>query len=114
MVLDVLTAYPPDNAKSIYSLEKIGLFNRLTMVTGEEMIVRFITTIALWVSVMATNTIMGGCMAITMVALGINEPKDWRPLFGSVKDAYTVRRFWRYATHLTFCVACSWLTSWLQ
>jgi len=39
-------------------------------------------------------------VALAAVGLGLSEPRYWRPLFGSISQAYTVRRFWRYALFL--------------
>ena len=38
-----------------------------------------------------------GAMAFLSVALGISEVKSWRPGFGPISEAYTVRRFGGYA-----------------
>jgi hypothetical protein len=32
--------------------------------------------------------------ALITTALGIYSPRDWPPLFGSISDSWTVRRFW--------------------
>lgn len=37
-------------------------------------------------------------VAAISVALGIYGPEQWPPMFGSLKDAYTVRRFWAYVS----------------
>jgi hypothetical protein len=57
--------------------------------------------IHLGVAVMAWGP-MGACfisifyriVAVTSVALSFSGPRQWPSLFGSVTDAYTIRRFW--------------------
>ena len=43
-----------------------------------------------WVMFTATHDIL----AFVHVAIGIDEPEDWPGLYGSIFDAYSVRRFW--------------------
>lgn len=38
-------------------------------------------------------------LGVVCVALGVSEPKRWPKLFGRVRDAYTVRRFWGNSWH---------------
>jgi hypothetical protein len=33
--------------------------------------------------------------SIVSVGLGETEPRDWPPMFGSLSDAYTLRKFWK-------------------
>ncbi|KAL3459749.1 membrane bound O-acyl transferase family-domain-containing protein [Aspergillus heterothallicus] len=55
----------------------------------------------LGVAVMAWGP-MGACfisifyriVAVVSVALGVSNPRQWPSLFGSMTDAYTIRRFW--------------------
>ncbi|KAF9010835.1 membrane bound O-acyl transferase family-domain-containing protein [Cyathus striatus] len=35
-------------------------------------------------------------LSVIFVGLGISNPQDWPTLYGSWKDAYTVRRFWEF------------------
>jgi hypothetical protein len=35
-------------------------------------------------------------LAVVSVSAGLSNPGQWPNLFGSLSDAYTVRRFWRY------------------
>lgn len=37
--------------------------------------------------------------AIIFVSCGLDEPGDWPPFFGSIAEAYTVRRFWASYWH---------------
>ncbi|KAF9002703.1 membrane bound O-acyl transferase family-domain-containing protein [Cyathus striatus] len=41
-------------------------------------------------------------LSIVFVVLGVSNPRDWPTLYGSWKDAYTVRRFWGRSWHQMF------------
>ena len=43
-----------------------------------------------WAIFIATHNIL----AFAFVALGIDEPEDWPSLYGSISEAYSMRRFW--------------------
>ena len=43
-----------------------------------------------WAIFTATHNIL----AFAFVALGIDEPEDWPSLYGSISEAYSIRRFW--------------------
>ncbi|KAJ0357258.1 hypothetical protein COL154_010301 [Colletotrichum chrysophilum] len=48
-------------------------------------------------------------LSTTFVLLGIDNPADWPPLFGSITDAWTVQRFWGRFWHR---IAAPTLTTW--
>ncbi|KAI8169912.1 Acetyltransferase TRI7 [Colletotrichum sp. SAR 10_86] len=50
-------------------------------------------------------------LSTTFVLLGIDNPKDWPPLFGSITDAWTVQRFWGRFWHR---IATPTLTTWTR
>ncbi|KAK0611718.1 hypothetical protein B0T14DRAFT_571588 [Immersiella caudata] len=39
------------------------------------------------------------CSLLFVSLLGLNEPHEWPPLYGSIQSAYTIRRFWREFWH---------------
>ncbi|CAH0053930.1 unnamed protein product [Clonostachys solani] len=39
-------------------------------------------------------------LAIIGVAIGVDSPSEWPPMYGSIIEAYTVRRFWSSFWHL--------------
>ncbi|KAK2752195.1 hypothetical protein FQN55_008085 [Onygenales sp. PD_40] len=63
--------------------------------TREQLIARIATSVIAWM-VVSRLTIDGVHRGFSIVAvgLGISEPKDWAPLFGSMLDAYTIRNYW--------------------
>lgn len=38
--------------------------------------------------------------SVAAVVFGLSEPKDWPDLFGSIWEAYSVRRFWRFVVFI--------------
>ena len=58
------------------------------------------TTIRSWLvfnfvwSSWAIFTASHNILAFAFVALGIDEPEDWPSLYGSISEAYSIRRFW--------------------
>ncbi|KAK2810596.1 hypothetical protein FQN50_002853 [Emmonsiellopsis sp. PD_5] len=63
--------------------------------TREQFIARIASSVMGWM-VVSRLTIDGAHRAFSIVAvgLGISEPRDWAPLFGSMLDAYTIRNYW--------------------
>lgn len=95
-ILDLATSGPPQpdvNAIN-FSARKVPLLSRLSTVSSEDLIIRLATTVGLWVSLYCVIQAGTSLYAFICVALNIDEPKDWRPSFGSLKEAYSVRRFW--------------------
>lgn len=79
----------------MYPSDLIPVFRHLREVTKEQPIVRLTTTVVFGIRIACTIEVMYGIVAITCVGLHISDPKYWRPCFGSLSDAYTLRRFWR-------------------
>ena len=95
-ILDLATSAPQQadvNAIN-FSARKVPFFRRLGTVSGEDLIVRVATTLGLWVSLYCVIQAGTNFYAFLCVGLGIDERKDWPPSFGSLKEAYSVRRFW--------------------
>lgn len=83
-----------DQDSSLFAPHKVPFFSRLRDVTPEDLIVRFITALIIWATSYCMLQITYDLMSIFAVSLRITNVKSWRPLFGSIWDAYTVRKFW--------------------
>ena len=61
----------------------------------EALIIRTSSVLGFWISLYCIIQVLMGSLAFCTVALNISEPKNWPPGFGSVSEAYTLRRFWK-------------------
>ena len=62
--------------------------------SAERIIVRSASTLGFWVSLYCIIQLYMGSVAVLSVGLGLSDVRSWRPGFGPVNEAYTVRRFW--------------------
>jgi hypothetical protein len=72
-----------------------GLEYRYLDLTKEQWIGRISSSMLTWF-IIARIMIDGvhRILSIIFVVSGLSRPHDWPPLFGSVRDAYTIRNFW--------------------
>lgn len=97
LILDVLVlGADPEINKIFFAPAMIPFFTRLGQVSGEELAMRIFGTLGSGLGLFCSQQGIYSIVALIAVALGLSEQRYWRPLFGSVSDAYTLRRFWRY------------------
>ena len=84
----------PENNAALFSATKVPLLTRLGQVDSQELVVRIFASLMLWLNVVCIFYIFHGLVVFVAVASGISKVKDWPPPFGSLSDAYTVRKFW--------------------
>lgn len=82
------------NNALIFSSARIPLFTRLYDLSGEEVTTRITSVIAFWTIQYIVIEVMYGMFAIAAVALGITAVNVWPPVFGSLRDSYSLRQFW--------------------
>ncbi|KAL2003549.1 hypothetical protein VTN02DRAFT_3439 [Thermoascus thermophilus] len=103
LALDVLTSHSdPEISKKYFSTQKIPVLRRLHEISAEELIVRTSTTIVIGIIAVSIVVVNYSLLAFLAVLFGFGEPRDWPPCFGSIFDAYSVRRFWRMVWHQSF------------
>jgi hypothetical protein len=68
-------------------------------VTGEDIAMRFVTTIASTSITYLLFQAMYSGGAVFMVALKLSPPERWRPLFGDFTDIWSLRRAWSTFWH---------------
>ena len=74
--------------------EKERALRRLSDITLRESLIRtFFIFHFIWGSY-AEFEIVHQLHAFISVSIGVDDPEDWPPLFGSIKDTYTLRQFW--------------------
>lgn len=96
LVLDIsaIQSPPPDNA-DIFAWENVPLLTGSHNMTGPKVILKLVTTLVYWVNMYCVMQFVTSLFAIIAVGLNISYVAQWRPLYGSPLEAYTLRRFWR-------------------
>ena len=90
-----LGAQPEQNAV-LFSDDKVGLFARLDSPSPQEIVIRVLSSLIVWLNIFCILRIFHGLLSFLAVGSGFNEAKDWPPPFGLLSEAYSVRRFWGY------------------
>ena len=73
---------------------------------GEELALRAAMTFAFWVRMYLGLRFLQDIGAFVDVASGLDGVEVWRPAFGSVREAYSLRRFWGYVNLCTAAILC--------
>lgn len=82
---------------------KESYFRRVRAVTLRESIIRFGAVFHFVWSAWAVFTGVHDILAFLFVGIGLDEPDDWPPLYGSPGQMYTIRRFWGKFWHRLVC-----------
>lgn len=90
---------PPPNNAELFSLNAVPFITRLSDITADQLVTRTLSTLIYWVSMYSVIQGVTSFAACVAVSSHIDRVENWRPLFGSPLEAYTIRRFWR-------CVPC--------
>ena len=94
LTLDLLTfASQPKQNPIRYHYGRIS-WRKSENLSVEQLIVRSTSTLGFWISLYCVIQAYMGAVAFVSVALGLSEAKYWPPGFGSLDEAYTIRRFW--------------------
>lgn len=62
--------------------------------TSSQLLARLTATIGFWVMVYSLMDAIHRFVSILSVASGYSRPQEWTDLFGSVREAYSIRGFW--------------------
>lgn len=73
---------------------KQSYLRRIRIVTARETVIRSWLVFHFVWSSWAMFTATHDMLAFAHVAIGVDEPEDWPRLYGSVFEAYSIRRFW--------------------
>ena len=87
----------PEQNPTLYSSEHVCFFARLRAVSREELFIRTLTSVGAWANMYCLLMLYQDIAAFIGVMSYCDEVKSWRPAFGPLKEAYSIRRFWRYA-----------------
>ena len=95
LIVDVLTqANHPEKNPINYAEGYVPFFSRLAEVTIEESVIRICTSIFFWFGFYVIIQGYHSGLAVLSVSTGLDRPELWRPFFGPLSEAYTIRGFW--------------------
>ena len=100
LIVDLLTSQPPDPA--LFNALDIPFFTGPRNTSAERIAMRSVIAIVHWLVGYCFINFWAGSFALVAVGLGGDSPANWRPMFGDIGEAYTVRRFWGYVKPSTF------------
>ena len=78
----------------VFGKSYVPFYTRRDEVTAEEVLIRVGTTIGFWLGAYTSIQAYHSATGLIAVASGLLDPADWRPMFGSLSNAYTLRGFW--------------------
>lgn len=78
----------------MFAQSQVPVFSRWRDVTGEEVAVRIGTSFAGWFVSYCGLEAMYDALAIAFVGVGLSEVRAWRPIFGLVRECWSIRQFW--------------------
>ncbi|KAB5522131.1 membrane bound O-acyl transferase family-domain-containing protein [Coniochaeta sp. 2T2.1] len=87
------TSLSGENAR-LFAPDQIPFFFRLGSVTIDQIALRLVIAVMVWAATYCLIRMAYDMVGIAAVSLRITGVRSWRPLFGSVWDLYTLRRFW--------------------
>lgn len=90
--LAILHNYPLNIELDDFESPKNQLLRRLPDMSAREWVILFYTSSATWLMPYCLFTAAHSLVSVIAVAFG-DAPMNWRPLFGDVREAYTVQRF---------------------
>ncbi len=102
LTVDLLGLAPQDaQGNSVrFSWEKVGFFSRFGSLSTEDLVTRVLVTAVAWASIHCILQMFYCALAIVAVATGLTGVEEWPPMFGSVRECYSIRQFWGYVLFL--------------
>lgn len=89
-------AAEPERNVLLFSDEKVAFFRRWNSLGPEEIVVRVLASLMLWLNIYCVFRIFHGLIVLLAVGFGLSKVQDWPWPFGPLSEAYSVRRFWGY------------------
>lgn len=98
VILDAfsLSVQPESNAANalLFASQNVPFFARLQDISMQKVAIRIATSFTFFLHVYCIIRIQYSIVGIVAVGTGLSEVSAWRPPFGRLVDAYTVRHFW--------------------
>lgn len=94
--LDLLSSMSdPEVGNRFLVPSRVRFFRRLWEITLEEVIIRIFSAIAMGAGLVCSQGGIYNMFAFTSVLTGMSDPSEWPPFYGSLSDAYSLRRLWK-------------------
>ncbi|MCJ1230032.1 hypothetical protein MMC12_006703 [Toensbergia leucococca] len=71
--------------------------------SSEEVVTRFVTVVGYWFCTYLAIDTFSSVFNLIFVALGLEDVRVYRPNFGPISEAYSIRQFWGYVSMLQYC-----------
>ncbi|KAL2060527.1 hypothetical protein VTL71DRAFT_9168 [Oculimacula yallundae] len=94
LLLDLTSLAPKGDNAIDFGDSRIPFFSRVYIITQDELITRIAGILGYWTVQYVIIQAVYACFAIVAVTFDITAPDSWPPVFGSVSDSYSLRRFW--------------------
>lgn len=97
LVLGAMGLLPATTAQEraeTFAWENVAFFARLSEITAGAVAERIVGTVLFWSATYCILQIFYCGVGVIGVATGVTPVRDWPPLFGSVTECFSVRRFW--------------------
>ena len=96
-LLDAMSFAIDEELNSHYfNSSRISFFARINEVSFQEVVIRLFATMVFGLGVFCTQAMGQNLIVVAAVTLGMSRPEEFSSGFGSLSEAYSLRRFWRY------------------
>ena len=99
VIIDLIESQepPPQQIKeTLFDPALIPVFRRLNSLTSEQVIMRMVSTAGFWLNLYCMIQGTYAAASVIGVSSSLSGVRDWRPMFGKMADAWTLREFWGY------------------
>ncbi|KAF4340710.1 TRI7-trichothecene biosynthesis [Fusarium beomiforme] len=100
LILDIFANQPPPDL-SMISPQNENLLMRIGEITPEEAILRFFATFGFWLNTFCVIHLINSTFSLLYLGLNLYPVEMLPPIWGSLSDAYSIRRFWGNFWHQT-------------
>ncbi|KAL7912364.1 hypothetical protein GGI35DRAFT_492273 [Trichoderma velutinum] len=73
------------------------LFSRIWAVSSHEMLIRVWATGLFWIRGYLNHSVAYDIISVIAVALRLSSPRDWPPMYGSLRGCRSIRAWWGWA-----------------
>ncbi|CEI65992.1 hypothetical protein FVEN_g4596 [Fusarium venenatum] len=101
LILDVFANQPPPDIENLMSPRNELLLTRLGEIDAQEALFRLFAVLGFWANTFCVIHLVNSVFSLVYLILGLYPVRMLPPVWGSLSDAYTIRRFWGDFWHQT-------------